>query len=298
VLGSRALGTAGLHPAPSGSPGEARALRRNLLLSTAAGFVLVAGVVAAVERHALRVTPEGVTSAYGYALLAVTVAFFGWLFLDRRWTPVERSRLYIIAVFFVAAALFWSVFEQAGTTLNLFADRSTANVIFGRAFPSSWWQSLNSLLIFGMAPAFAWLWVALGKRQPASPTKFAAGLVCAGLGFLVLVPAAQDAVHGVRVGMGWLFATYTIHTIGEMCLSPVGLSSMTKLAPERIVSLMMGVWFLGASVGNFLGGQAASFYEEMPLGHLLGSLAVLPIVAGVLMFLFRKPLTALMRGVT
>jgi POT family proton-dependent oligopeptide transporter len=200
----------------------------------------------------------------------------------------------LIFVFFIAAALFWSVFEQAGSTLNLFADRSTNNVapVYG-PFPSSWWQSVNALLIILLAPAFAWLWVKLGPRQPASPTKFALGLIGVGLGFLVLIPGAQLASTGVRVGVSWLFVVYLMHTLAELCLSPVGLSSMTKLAPARIVSLMMGVWFLGASVGNFLGGQAASFYEAMPLAQLLGAVAALPILAGVLMWLFRRPLTRL-----
>jgi POT family proton-dependent oligopeptide transporter len=238
-----------------------------------------------------------VTGAYSYILLAIVVLFFAWLFRSGSWTPVERKRLYIIGVFFVAAALFWSVFEQAGSTLNLFADRSTNNVVFGREFPSSWWQSVNAFLIFVLAPVFAWLWLKWGPRQPASPSKFAFALVCVGLGFVVLVPAARVAAEGSKVGVFWLFAVYFLHTVGELCLSPVGLSSMTKLAPTRIVSLMMGVWFLGASVGNFLGGQAASFYETMPLPTLLIAVAVLPMLAGVLMYVFRKPLTALMGGV-
>src|SRR5262249_60883772 len=131
----------------------------------------------------------------------------------------------------------------------------------------------------------------------ASPTKFSFGLIGVGIGFVLLVPAARTSGTGVLVSPFWLTGTYLIHTLAELCLSPVGLSSMTKLAPARIVSLMMGVWFLGASVGNFLGGQAASFYEKMPLPTLLTAVAVLPIVAGVAMFLFRKPLTALMGGV-
>jgi POT family proton-dependent oligopeptide transporter len=238
-----------------------------------------------------------ITGAYAYILLGIVVAFFAWLFISGTWTPVERKRLYIITIYFIAAALFWSVFEQAGSTLNLFADRSTNNQIFNYTFPSSWWQSVNAILIFILAPGFAWLWVTLGKNQPASPSKFGFGLVCVGLGFLILMPAALSAEGGAKVGVIWLFLVYLIHTIGELCLSPVGLSSMTKLAPTRIVSLMMGVWFLGASVGNFLGGKAASFYEAMPLHTLLLAVAVLPILAGVLMLVNRKTLTAMMGGV-
>jgi POT family proton-dependent oligopeptide transporter len=296
VLGGRALGTAGLYPSTVDAPDEAARARRQALLWSAASGVAIAIAAVAFARGAF--DAQTLASGYGYLLLVVTVAFFAWLFYGPRWTAIERRRLYIIGVFFVAAALFWSVFEQAGSTLNLFADRSTRNVAFGREFPSSWWQSLNSLLIFIFAPLLAWLWLRLGPRQPASPTKFAIGLVGVGAGFLVLIPAAQIAATGARVGVSWLFVTYLLHTLAELCLSPVGLSSMTKLAPERIVSLMMGVWFLGASVGNFLGGQAASFYESMPLAHLLAAVAVLPIAAGIAMFVFRRPLTRLMGGVT
>jgi POT family proton-dependent oligopeptide transporter len=190
------------------------------------------------------------------------------------------------------------VFEQAGSTLNLFAERSSNNMLPGYgSFPASWWQSLNSLFIIALAPVFAWLWLVLDKRGVTTPTKFAIGLIGVGLGFLWLMPGARIAATGVKVGLSWLFVVYLVHTIAELCLSPVGLSSMTKLAPTRIVSLMMGVWFLGSSVGNFLGGQAASFYESMPLDKLLGAVAVLPIVAGAVMLLFRKQLTRMQGGV-
>jgi POT family proton-dependent oligopeptide transporter len=295
VLGGRALGTAGLEPSrPSASPQEAARVRSQAIFGLGGGLLALVLFGIAVATGMLPVTIEEVTEAYSYLLLGVTVLFFGWLFFGNRWTRDERNRLYVIFAYFIAAALFWSVFEQAGSTLNLFAERSTENVLplYG-PFPASWWQSVNALLIIIFAPLFAWLWVTLGHRQPASPTKFACGLVGVGLGFVILIPAAQSAETGATVGMSWLFMLYLIHTLAELCLSPVGLSSMTKLAPARIVSLIMGVWFLGASVGNFLAGQAAGFYEAMPLPTLLASVAIMPILAGILMFVFRKPLTRL-----
>ena len=294
IFGAGALGTAGLRPAPAKSPAHANRIRQQAIYGLGGGLLLLVILGIGMATGMLPITAEQVTNAYTYVLLAIVVGFFSWLFLTGDWTPDERKRLYLIGVFFVAAALFWSVFEQAGSTLNLFADRSTVNVLpaYG-VFPSSWWQSVNALLIIVLAPIFAWLWVTLGHRQPASPTKFALGLIGVGLGFLILVPAAQIAETGAKVGISWLFFVYLIHTIAELCLSPVGLSSMTKLAPARIVSLMMGVWFLGASVGNFLGGQAASFYGSMPLAQLLTVVAIVPMVAGFLMFVFRKPLTRL-----
>ncbi|MGB7220042.1 MAG: peptide MFS transporter [Vicinamibacterales bacterium] len=297
VLGGRALGTAGLHPAPAASPEAAAKLKQQAIVWLGGGLVLLVGLGLAIAFGMLPVTASQVTGAYGYVLLLVTLVFFGWLFFAGDWTPVERKRLYVIGVYFLLAALFWSVFEQAGSTLNLFADRSTENVIFGNAFPSSWWQSLNAMGIFVMAPVFAWLWVKLGDRQPAYPTKFALGVVGVGLGFLYLIPGAEIAGTGAKVGISWLFMVYVIHTLAELCLSPVGLSSMTKLAPARIVGLMMGVWFLAASVGNFIGGQAASLYESLPLTTLLGAVAILPIVAGIIILVFRKSLTEMQGGV-
>ena len=185
---------------------------------------------------------------------------FGWLFFGGD-GPVERKRLYVIGVFFLAAALFWSEFEQAGSTLNLFADRSTRTSILGWNFPSSWFQSFNALFIIMFAPVFAWLWVRLGDREPSSPIKFGIGLIGVGAGFALLVLAARAAESGALVSPLWLTATYLVHTFAELCLSPVGLSSMTKLAPARVAGVMMGVWFLGAAVGNFIGGRLASFYE-------------------------------------
>jgi proton-dependent oligopeptide transporter, POT family len=293
VLGGRRLGDAGVDPVAPKTPQEGEQLKRRATIFIGGGLVLLVAVGIALASGALPFSPEQITGAYSYLLLAVTIGFFAWLFLSGNWTPAERKRLYLIGVFFVAATLFWSVFEQAGSTLNFFADRNTNNVVAGWSFPSSWYQSLNALFIVIFAPMFAWLWVRLGPKQPASPTKFSIGLIGVGLGFLVLVPAAQAAMSGALVGPGWLFTAYLIHTWAELCLSPVGLSSMTKLAPARIVSLMMGVWFLAASAGNFLGGTAASFYEAMPLARLFLAVAMLPIIAGIVMFMFKRPLTQL-----
>jgi POT family proton-dependent oligopeptide transporter len=148
------------------------------------------------------------------------------------------------------------------------------------------------------APLFAFMWVKLAHRQASTPTKFAIGLVGVGIGFLVLVPGARITLDGTKVGISWLFMVYLIHTLAELFLSPVGLSAMTKLAPPKIVSLVMGIWFLGAAVGNFLAGQAASFYESLPMTTLLMAVAVLPMVLGVAMFLFRKKLTNLQGGIS
>lgn len=214
--------------------------------------------------------PEDVANLFGVLLLIVTLAFFGWLFGAGNWTKDERNKLIVVVIFFVATVFFWSAFEQAGSTLNLFAERSTRNEVFGMGFPASWFQSLNALFIIALAPVFAWLWVWLGKREPASPTKFAMGLLLVGAGFGVMIFAAQAAADGSMVSPWWLSVMYLLHTLGELCVSPVGLSAITKLAPERVTGLIMGVWFLSPAVANYISGRLAGLYESMPLAQLFG----------------------------
>jgi POT family proton-dependent oligopeptide transporter len=295
VMSGRNLGTAGIAPGGATTPELAAKFRRQASLwgGGAAGVLIVFGLLAATG--AVTILPTTVRDLAGYSLVVITVAFFATLFLDRSWTREERGRLWVIFVFFVCAAIFWSVFEQAGSTLNLFADRSTRNELMGVRFPSSWFQSLNALFIIAFAPVFAWLWMTLGRRQPAAPTKFGLGLIGVGLGFVVLVPAAASVAGSGPVSPLWLVLVYLLHTFSELCLSPVGLSSMTRLAPPRIVGSMMGVWFLGASVGNFMAGQMASFYEKMPLERLLGTVSVLPIVAGIVMILLSSRFSRMMK---
>ena len=209
-------------------------------------------------------------------------------------TREERRRLSGIAILFFFTVLFWGAFEQAGSTLTLFADRYTRLSLFGLRFPSSWFQVEQPLFILLLAPVFAWLWVRLGKRQPSSPAKFAFGLFLVGLGFLILVPAAAIAqTRGVRVSPMWLTALYLVHTFGELCLSPVGLSLVTKLAPDRIVGLMMGVWFLATSFGNKLAGWVAGFFDVVPVARLFLLVALAGIGASFLLALLIRPIRRL-----
>ena len=217
----------------------------------------------------------------------------------RSFTGEERKRIAAVFVLFVFAALFWGAYEQAASTLNLFADRYTDLNILGYQIPSSWLQSVQPIMVITLAPVLAWLWVRLGPREPSSPAKFAIGLLCTGLAFLLLVPAGLIAQGGagIRVSPLWLVAAYTIEEIGELCLSPVGLSAVTKLAPTRIVSLMMGVFFLSNWLGNLLAGWTAGFFGSMPLAQLFGVTAAVSLGAAVVMFVLLKPVQRLMGGV-
>jgi POT family proton-dependent oligopeptide transporter len=246
----------------------------------------------------IRLETESHSNAFGVLLLGLTVVFFAWLFLTGDWTSVERRRLWAIVSLFLAASFFWGAYEQAGSSLNLFAERNTQRVIGSLGeFPAGWFQQVPALFVILQAPVFAWLWVRLGRRQPSSPAKFALGLVFVGLGFVVMVSASVASSGGVRVSPMWLIATYFLHVVGEMCLSPVGLSTVTKLAPERATSLMMGVWFLASAVGNYLGGRMAGLYETLELPTLFGIVAAIPIAAGIVLFLMVPLIRRLMGGV-
>jgi POT family proton-dependent oligopeptide transporter len=171
----------------------------------------------------------------------------------------ELMRVLVIFILVLFSIIFWMTYEQAGSSMTLFADRLTRNQIFGWSFPSSWWQSLPAIFVIFLAPPFAYLWQRMGDRQPSSPAKFALGLFFAGCAFVVITFAARLTGAG-RVSPLWLLVVYFIQTVGEMCLSPVGLSTITKLAPARMVGLMMGVWFLSISVGSYIAGRTGQLF--------------------------------------
>jgi proton-dependent oligopeptide transporter, POT family len=214
-----------------------------------------------------------------------------------RFTPDEWKRIGAIVVLFLVATLFWGAYEQAGSTLTLFADRHTRLEVFGFSFPSSWFQTVQPIFVILLAPVFAWLWIRLATKEPSVPAKFGLGLLFMSLSFFGLVPAGLMAsTDGVRVSPWWLVASYAISELGELCVSPVGLSAVTKLAPVRILGLMMGVWFLSNAFGNKLAGYAAGFVSSMPLQQLFGTVAGILAAAAVLMFILLKPIRGLMAG--
>ena len=226
------------------------------------------------------------------ALYFVAVYAFGELSLN------EKKCVAVIIILVIAEAVFWSGFEQAGSSLNLFAQRYTDRMMFGFEIPAGWFQSLNPMFILIFAPFFAALWVHLGRRNldPSIPAKFGLGLIQLGLGFLVMFVASKFVVSGDSVLPTWLFFTYLLHTTGELCLSPVGLSSISKLAPKRFVSQMMGIWFLGSALGNIIAGLVAGRFNpeslhDMP--NLYLQIISIAVFAGVLLLLFTKPIKKL-----
>jgi len=203
-------------------------------------------------------------------------------------TRTDWKRIGAIFIFFLFTILFWAAYEQKGASLNLFAKELVRTEVFGMRFPSSWLQSCTPAFVIMLAPIFSYLWVKLGKRQPSSPVKFTLGLIFIGLAYALLVPAAAMTAYG-RISPLWLVGLYFLEVVGEMCLSPVGLSTVTKLAPVKLVGIMMGVWFLAASFGNKLAGYLSGFFvanNSTQLVKLYGGIAVgLLISAGILALL-------------
>jgi len=211
-------------------------------------------------------------------------------------TSVEKRRMLAIAILAFFNIFFWSAFEQAGTSMNLFAEERTNRTFFGWLMPAPWFQSINALTIMLFAPAFARLWsrLAMRGREPSTPRKFMWALVLVAAGFAIMVGGALDSAGGMRVSPLWLVAAYVLHTWGELCLSPVGLSMVTKLAPPRLGSMMMGLWFFSFFVSDLAGGLVAGQVEKIEKGqlfHLLGGQAdfflifvIVPLVAAALLW--------------
>jgi proton-dependent oligopeptide transporter, POT family len=210
---------------------------------------------------------------------------------NRPLTRDEWKRVGAIFIFFLFTILFWAAYEQKGASLNLFAKTLIDREVGGREFPASWMQSLTATFVLILAPLFAYLWIRLGKRQPSSPIKFTFGLLFIGLGYLLMVPASMLTAYG-KISPLWLVGLYFLEVVGEMFLSPVGLSTVTKLAPAKLLGIMMGVWFLAAALGNKLAGYLGGFFDPNNSGTLMklyGGIAVgLLISAGILALLTPK----------
>jgi POT family proton-dependent oligopeptide transporter len=288
------LGSAGLVPATV--PSEPFRVRSWLVIGTvvAAAFVLLwLGVNGFVEFDALWLA-RGTTTVLAFG----TFAYFGYLFAAGRLTALERRRVIVILVLVLASAVFWAGFEQFGSSLNLFAERYTIRDLGAFEIPTTWFQSLNPLFLIVLAPFYSMFWVWLARRhlEPSAPAKFAFGLILLGIGFIVMMGAATLVAAGQQVWPTWLVFTYLFHTMGELALSPVGLSAMTTLAPRRFVGQMMGMWFLCTALGSAVAGLVAGSFdtealETWPRQYL--HIVLITVGCGAVLLLLARPLRRL-----
>ena len=270
-------------------------------LPVLAVLLVVVSVTSVAMTGVIHLDPNTLATDASWLLALVAVGYFLYLLLFAGLSAEERKRLYVMMALFAAYAIFYAGFEQGGASMNLFAERYTQRTLLGWSFPAGILQGATALYTIVLAPVFAALWLALGRRgrDLSPPAKFATGLVLLGLGAVVMVVASRLVVAGYKVSACWLLGTYLLQECGDLCLSPVGLSSMTKLAPARYVSQVMGVWFLALALGNNLAGQLSRQYDATNLASLPSlflQVAGLSLAAAVVMYALSPRLQRLVRG--
>lgn len=247
----------------------------------------------------------------GSFIYAACLAVPAYVIADKSLTKIERQRIAVIYIIAFFVIFFWAAFEQAGISLTYFAEEQTNRNVFGKIMPASWFQSFNAVFVVLLAPIFAKLWVKLGRKnmEPASPVKQAIGLFLLSMGYLLIAFGVRGVEPGVKVSVLWLTGLYFIHTMGELCLSPIGLSMVNKLAPVRFASLLMGVWYLSMATANKFAGALSTLYPEagktkMFVGFEITNLyeffmifVIISAVAALILFGLSKWLEKLMHGV-
>jgi POT family proton-dependent oligopeptide transporter len=291
------LGEAGLR---RGNESPLHLAERVLLFGGLAATILVTALALT---GVVTLSPIAIARWATYVILGIAAAYFVGVFTLGRLDPTEKKRVSMILVLFFASALFWAGFEQAGSSFNLFAERYTDRQIdwLNYTVPAAWFQALGPVFIIAFAPAFAALWVWLAKRQldPSIPVKFGLGLLLLAAGFVVMAGASRVVAAGDSAQPTWLITTYLLHTFGELCVSPVGLSSVTKLAPRRLVGQMMGIWFLATSLGSLIAGLLAGEFHADRVAAWPGmylQIIILPLAAGLLLIVFARPIKRLVAG--
>jgi proton-dependent oligopeptide transporter, POT family len=300
LRGRITLGDVGVAPG-STDPAE----HRRVKLTVMVGVAVIALVVLLTMAGVIHINAVSVAEKMTYLIVGSALLYFIYLFVGGGLNGEEKKRVVVIILLFIFSAIFWSAFEQAPTSLNLFARDYTDRVVFGWEMPTLWLQAANSVFVIALAPVFAALWLALGRRgkAPASVGKFAGGLFFTGVGFIVMLVAANIVIAGggnVRVSPWWLVLSYFFQTVGELSISPVGLSSMTKLAPFKFKGQMMGVWFMATSLGNLIAGLVGGKVDpeklpEMPILFRQTSMSLF--VAAVVCGLLVIPVRRMMRDV-
>jgi len=297
----RYLGEAGLEPAHAADPSHDAASRRRGWMIVAAGVAVIIVLTMIGLSGRYEFDPVAISRGSTWVIVTVTVLFFANMFLFGKLTPAESKRVAVFIVLLLGSAMFWSGFEQAGSSLNIFADRYTQLELGPVTLLSTWFQSINSIFIIIFAPVFAWAWVWLAQRNlnPSTPAKFGLGLILLAVGFLMMVIASTIVASGDKAMPTWLILTYLFHTFGELALSPVGLSATTKLAPKRYVGQLMGIWFVSIALGNLIAGQIAGDFDPNNIGAFPDQYMTIVMTTagtGLILLLFTKPLKKLMGG--
>lgn len=294
LIGTRHLDArSSIVPKPLSAQERRSTLRKGLLWLIVA--VVFYGVLVATDVYTLNWALVPITVAG----LIIPVAVLARIKRDKDLSATEQSKMSGYIWFFVAAAVFWMIYDQGGSTMSLFGESSTSNSLFGVDFPTSWYQSVNPVFIMALAPVVAWIWLALNRRgkEPSTVVKFGSGLFLVGVSFLVFMMPLTLASDGDKVSPMWLVSIYFLQTVGELCLSPVGLSVTTKMAPAKYGSQMMGVWFLAVTAGDCTTSLLSLAGVDLNRTGMVGLEAALAIVAGFSIWMYRKKVATLMGDV-
>ncbi|AXK33919.1 MFS transporter [Streptomyces armeniacus] len=280
-------------PAPLSAAERSTAVRR--IAAGAAG----AAVFYAALALAGTFTIDWVLWPLSIAGIVLPGLYFARIRRDKDVTPDEHKKMRGYVWFFIAAAIFWMIFDQSGSTMTVFAADSTSSELFGMEFPESWFQSLNPLYVMAFAPVIAAIWVKLASRNPSTTVKFAMGLIGVGVSFGVMMLAMAAASGGERVTPLWLASVYLIQTLAELCLSPVGLSVSTKLAPTKYAGQVMGLWYLAVTAGDCVAALTQLVVGDEAVGSTtyFGSQGALALLAGLAFLVYRRKVIRLMGDV-
>lgn len=297
------LGSAGLEPAPLPDEVQQQKRERSIFYGLwIIGIALLIFVGLLITR-AISVDPVVFAGASGVVILCAVVLYFVYVFLFEDLNSEEKKKVAAIFILFLATTAFYAGYEGQGSSLNLFAERYTDMFIGSFEMPASWLQSAPPLFVLLFVPVFAWLWSTLAKRNlnPNTPVKLALGLLWMGLGYLVMIGASHILIGGDKPLPTWLVFTYMFHTFGEICLYPIGLSGVTKLAPKRLVGQMMGVFFMALALGNLVAGLYAGEFSDKVITEnpaslldLFGLIVKIMLIGAVIVLIFNKGIRKLM----
>jgi POT family proton-dependent oligopeptide transporter len=305
-LTEKNLGSAGLEPNRLPDPSAEAKRQGSIRTGLWVIVLLVAALVSLLLAKVITIDPTVFAGVSGIVILTCAFAYFIYVFLFEKLDDAEKKKIMAILLIFLTVMMFYAGYEGQGSSLNLFADRYTNMFIGSFEMPSSWLQSAPSFFVLLLVPFFAWLWVRLAKKNlnPSTPIKLVLGLVFMGLGYLVMMKASAIVVAGNKPLPTWLITTYMLHTVGEICLYPIGMSAITKLSPKRLVGQMMGVFFMALALGNLVAGLYAGEFNAEAITQnpsvlidLFGLIVKIMFVAALVVLIFAKPLRKLMGNI-
>jgi POT family proton-dependent oligopeptide transporter len=293
IFGQRRLGNAGATPTIPSDPKRAQR-DVNVLYGLIGGVVAIVALALAFRDH---LDEELIGNIFGVVVFIIAIGLFAGLFATAR-DAGERKRIIAMIPLFIGAIAFFGIFEQASSTLNLFAEDHVNRELVGANIPASYYQSVNSVFILLLAPVFAWLWLALvkAKKEPSTVAKFAIGMLLIALAFVVMLPTLGPTSNGEKVSGMYLIVLYLLYTCSELCISPVGLASMSRLAPQRMAGMVMGTWFLATAIGNYLAGRAAEVTATKGLSFLFYTVIALSAIVATALFVVAPMIRRMLEG--